>query len=184
MSIFFLFPEADPVLEKILNFFTSEAPCDVTLKVKNESIPSYKFVLAARSDVFTKMFEADISSIDIPGFDPEPFKEFLGYLYLGRVEKMADHALDLYRIAHEYMVEELLTLCTLYIMANLSPQNICDVAVLCAQIENVDLKEKMNAFFAKRYGEIVLTEMWMSLMEENTQLAKDLLEEVAKHQTK
>ncbi|XP_045072366.1 speckle-type POZ protein-like A, partial [Coregonus clupeaformis] len=74
---------------------------DCSLYVGGQEFKAHKSILAARSPVFSAMFEHEMEEskknrVDISDVDPDVFKEMMGFIYTGKapnLEKMADNLL-------------------------------------------------------------------------------------------
>lgn len=138
----------------------------------------------ARSPVFAAMFQAPMKEattgvVDIPDCDPQAFKDFLVYLYSGRLEKLSRHMLELYQIADKYDVQDLKADCCIAVMGNLSVENFCDAVILAKKFNVKAIKLKASDFFNKNYAKIFGTMEWETLMKHYTKLANKMLKNMA-----
>ena len=88
---------------------------DIEFHVGGQVIPAHKVVVAARSPVFAAMFQSDMeesrtNQVKISDIEPTVFRDFLYFLYTGRLNSANIH--DLYMAADKYQVETLKSLCT------------------------------------------------------------------------
>ncbi|XP_076242336.1 BTB/POZ and MATH domain-containing protein rdx isoform X5 [Calliopsis andreniformis] len=94
--------------------FENQKFSDVTLTVCGREFQAHKAILAARSPVFSAMFEHEMEErkqnrVDITDVDHEVLREMLRFIYTGKaanLEKMAD---DLLAAADKYALERLKT---------------------------------------------------------------------------
>lgn len=70
---------------------------DMALKIDNTKIPVHKAILAARSPVFSAMFQHDLEEnkqgfVSITDLDLDVLKEMLKFIYTGKVTKLENMA--------------------------------------------------------------------------------------------
>jgi len=99
-------------------------------KPNQRLISSHRVLLAAGSPVFESMFFGSLpemtNPIIIPDVQPDAFKAMLEFIYadlntIGSIDK----AFDLYYAAKKYMLPQLMTNCTEYMIECLSAKNVC-----------------------------------------------------------
>lgn len=90
--------------------WTSKKFCDLTIVcAKGQELSAHKLILAARSPVFSAMFEHDTKEaqegkIVLSDTPVEVFSELLYFLYTGKVQKLQQYAPDLLVIADKVRV--------------------------------------------------------------------------------
>lgn len=86
---------------------------DFNLIVKDVKFPVHKAILAARSSVFTKLFDKEktLSEHEIKNVEPEMMKDLLVYLYTGRLKKLTKYLKDFTTVANSYNLTELKSMC-------------------------------------------------------------------------
>lgn len=166
--------------------FLSQKLCDTTLNVNNETFQVHKSILAARSSVFTAMFENDMAEkntnvINILDYIcvPTDFREFLLYLYSGDVDFSKCNVFHLYAIADKYDIQELKSVCTDYMLHTLSVENVCETFLLAKKYDEARMITEVQTFFRQNFAEIIYTASWNNLLKDAHDVANDLLKEVA-----
>ncbi|EDX02985.1 uncharacterized protein LOC6526060 [Drosophila yakuba] len=93
-------------------------------------IAGHKLLLAMASPVFERMFYGNLPDktdpIVIPDVQPEAFEALLEYIYTDRITIGSfDKACELCYVAKKYMLPHVVTRCTHFLWADLSPKNAC-----------------------------------------------------------
>lgn len=154
---------------------------DMTVIIGEEKYPVHKAILAARSDVFLAMFQHDMEEvksgiIKVSDCDPTSFKDFLLYLYTGKVENFSsNNVCHLYKTADKYNVQELKRLCVRYMKRNLSVMNLFDIVMLANQFKETELISLAQEFFNRNAVEIFKRDDWEEFLVENFPVANQLL---------
>ncbi|SPP78492.1 uncharacterized protein LOC117581603 isoform X1 [Drosophila guanche] len=93
-------------------------------------IAGHKLLLAMGSPVFERMFFGNLPDktdpIVIPDVQPEAFEAMMEYIYTDRITIGSfDKACELCYVAKKYMLPHVVTRCTHFLWADLSPKNAC-----------------------------------------------------------
>lgn len=93
---------------------------------------AHKAILAARSPVFSAMFEHGMEEtrqnrVEITDLDPETVAEVLRYIYTGQVNNLDQLALSLLVAADKYQLDRLKSMCEESLVESLTVENACDV---------------------------------------------------------
>ncbi|KFP78571.1 SPOP protein, partial [Atrichornis clamosus] len=115
---------------------------DCCLCVAGQEFKGHKAILAARSPVFSAMFEHEMEEskknrVEINDVEPEVFKEMMCFIYTGKapnLDKMAD---DLLAAADKYALERLKVMCEDALCSNLSVENAAEILIL-ADLHSAD----------------------------------------------
>ncbi|XP_070140438.1 uncharacterized protein [Drosophila kikkawai] len=118
-------------------------------------IAGHKLLLAMASPVFERMFYGQLPEktdpIVIPDVQPKAFEAMLEYIYTDRITIGSYKACELGYVAKKYMLPHVVTCCTQFLSADLSPKNAC------------------RAYeFAKLFDEPRLMQSSMDLIADNT----------------
>jgi speckle-type POZ protein len=157
--------------------FKSMPLSDVNFKVHDREFPAHKLILAARSEVFASMFQHPTkenltNQIKIEDIEPDVFQELLRFIYTGRVSTatMKTMAASLFIAADKYLLDQLKMTCQNHLLHHMSPEN-CVVLLLTGDLQNPTkpLKEAAK-FFRRLPSQVMATERWAKLEEENTRL--------------
>lgn len=164
-------------LEELLH---SGKHSDVTLTVQDKEFNAHRVILGIRSPVFSAMMEHETKEkatgvVNIPDCNPDPFIDFLHFLYTGSTKKLnADNVLDLYTIADKYQVPELCKICVNYMKRSITLQNFCDILTLSLRHHERELTDVATKFFLKNSTEIAVTVNWSLFVKENPVVANEL----------
>ena len=125
-----LFSNKEELLEDFVKLFENMELSDVTFNVRDQQFPAHKGILAARSPVFSAMFqhpskEKMTGVVDVPDIEPDVFKELLRYIYTGEVpwNRMDEVAAGLLAAADKYLLEKLKNACEEHLTDRISPAN-------------------------------------------------------------
>ena len=125
-----LFSNKEELLEDFVKLFENMELSDVTFNVCDQQFPAHKNILAARSPVFSAMFqhpskEKMTGVVDVPDIEPDVFKELLRYIYTGEVpwNRMDEVAAGLLAAADKYLLEKLKNACEKHLTDRISPAN-------------------------------------------------------------
>jgi speckle-type POZ protein len=154
---------------------------DVKFNIRRREFPAHKSILAARSEVFTAMFEHPMreqstNQIEIEDIEPEVFQEFLRFIYTGRISTatMESMATGLLITADKYLLDELKKECENYLVHHMSPDN-CVVLLLHGDLQNPAEPLKEAAKFLHRFPhEVMATDGWKKMKQENPVLLWDI----------
>ncbi len=124
-------------LEAFKDMFVSQSHCDVQFCFDGgKQIGGHATILCARSSVFAAMFQNGMRKTKtkqavIKDFEPEIFKEFLSYLYVGRIlSKFTETtAKSLLLLADMYDIEDLKDECLRFIKSGIRTENAIDLLV-------------------------------------------------------
>lgn len=107
--------------------------CDDNVRIRVNRI-----VLAANSSVFktmfnTEMIENDTREMKLDDIDGTTMKEFIRFLYTGKVDNMKEVVLELMNAAEKYQVNQLKEFCASFMIDIISIENVCDF-LICADL--------------------------------------------------
>jgi len=135
-------------LEKAL---FNEELCDFTFIINDERIPVSKFILSARSPVFSRMFTSEFKEkyqnqqrLEST-FTKEAFKELIRYIYGGEVVELNKHVFELLHASDYYQIESLKSICEEELHKNLSESNASHI-FQCAHLYRCSEALKTAAF--------------------------------------
>ena len=128
--------------------FLAEDKSDVAFEIGGEVFPAHKLILTARVPAFEKMFasgmaEASTGRIRIEDTDAASFKQFLNFIYCGKIpEELNDFADSLLPIAEKYGVQGLKDACEVALKSQISQDNIIHTLILAHLYRCSDLKRE------------------------------------------
>ena len=149
----FKIPECH-LAEDLNSLFEQPTFSDVTLTCGKQEFKMHKSILAARSAVFSAMFESQMlegisNRVQILDVDYEVMREVLRFIYTGKsnsIDKMADLLLA---AADKYALERLKALCEEALCNNLDIENVADTLILADCHSAVQLKYQAIEFINK-----------------------------------
>lgn len=122
------------------------------------------------------MKEKKIGTVDVPDCDPNAMKQFLLYVYCGKVETLDENnMIGLYYIADKYDMGTLKEECCEFIKNSMSPTNVCEVIQLALNHNDSGLLESVTTYFCSNSHNILPTVGWQSFLKSNSTVANELL---------
>lgn len=120
-----------------------EAPAEVRLKTSDgKKLKCDVEKLSAISEVFQEMLICDTTDhanidIQVPDFNSYVVKEFLRFVYLGTVQNLDKHAIELIKFSVQYKVNGLYEIAMQMVKTNLKVSTVLETVIL-AQKNNID----------------------------------------------
>lgn len=153
--------------EKLLE---DEKYSDTKLIVGNKEFKVHKCILAARSPVFSAMFECNMkekieNSVEITDVEPDLMKEVLRFIYTGKVNRMENMEKDLFRVADKYDLNRLKMLCEEAITNDLTVDNIAEILIFGDFYKSKRIMEDAVDFFLANAKEIIETQNFIRTIE-------------------
>ncbi|KAJ3685871.1 hypothetical protein LUZ61_015035 [Rhynchospora tenuis] len=164
---------------------------DVTFEVEGERISAHRFMLAARSPVFTaelygSMTEAKSSCIKIEDMKAEVFMALLRFVYTDDYETdklkflSVELVHDLFIAADRYALEKLKVQCQQRLFMALSIDTVLTTLILAERHSAPWLKEKCLEFASKseNFTQLAITEEYLQIMQSFPSLFVELRQKV------
>lgn len=157
---------------------------DITIIAEGKEIKAHNFILS-RSSVFNAMLnthdtkEAREKVIKIEDIEYGVLVEMLRYMYTDQIPKMKEMACGLLVTANKYDLPELAKLCYNFLIRNVNVDTFAEVLIVADQLELQELKSIAMDFFKDNRQEILSSEEWEQLKEDNHKLAIEVLEKFA-----
>lgn len=168
--------------EELYQFFVNQTFCDITLETKNDAIKAHKIVVCAKSPVFRAMFENEMSEkisqvVKIPDVDIHSLRRLLTFMYSEKFENILNEydAMKLYSVADKYQYDKLKKKCSDFLKSNILIANVCDVLELADRHQDSGLKLAAQVYIKSKCHEILTSDEWKNLIENNVHLASDTL---------
>lgn len=167
--------------------FENQKFSDVTLTVCGREFQAHKAILAARSPVFSAMFEHEMEErkqnrVDITDVDHEVLREMLRFIYTGKaanLDKMAD---DLLAAADKYALERLKVMCEESLCTGLNVDNAAETLIL-ADLHSADqLKGQAIEFINTHAAEAMETPGFKSMIHSHPHLMAEAFRALATQQ--
>ncbi|KAK1798204.1 hypothetical protein P4O66_000697 [Electrophorus voltai] len=176
---------------------------DCSLCVAGQEFQAHKAILAARSPVFSAMFEHEMEEskknrVEINDVEPEVFKEMMCFIYTGKapnLDKMADDLLaaadkssfslpDSLVLPHslQYALERLKVMCEDALCTSLSVENAAEILIL-ADLHSADqLKTQAVDFINYHASDVMETSGWKSMVASHPHLVAEAYRSLASAQ--
>ncbi|XP_071033286.1 speckle-type POZ protein B-like [Parasteatoda tepidariorum] len=171
--------------EDLRNIYADKKHCDVRLRAENETISAHKFVLVARSPVFSAMFEQDMienqtGEVDILDMDGTTLKSFLEFMYTGIVDEM-DYgiATKLLIAADKYQVQSLKNMCSAFLMSVLCLKNVCEITTIADLVNDENLKSVVFNYIKANASCILASPEWAEWIGKNFKLASEIFSKLS-----
>eukprot|EP01114_Cavostelium_apophysatum_P023842 TRINITY_DN9110_c0_g1_i1.p1 TRINITY_DN9110_c0_g1~~TRINITY_DN9110_c0_g1_i1.p1 ORF type:complete len:433 (-),score=102.11 TRINITY_DN9110_c0_g1_i1:124-1365(-) len=162
---------------------------DVTLNVSEhreiKSFTTSKFLLAAHSEKFRTLYgncnfkESGESVLSINDTNPKVFGELLNFFVEGHLplftETNYQEALDLLKMADEYLCEQLKTRLEIILLELLRLTNATELLVAADKFHLKNLKEQSIRLIADKFGELCERKDFRTFMAAETELMVDIL---------
>jgi hypothetical protein len=167
--------EPEPILKSIpiISTLTKDLTAakknsDFTIKVDDVQFPINTFILAARSDVFSRLFSTEMieraeSVLHIEDVKPEVVEEFIYYIYNDTTSKLKLFPLELYIIADKYNVKGLKMLAEEELINTMSVNNVLSILFVADGSENIRLKIHALKFTARFFTYLKRDGKWDEL---------------------
>ncbi|XP_033616530.1 LOW QUALITY PROTEIN: speckle-type POZ protein-like, partial [Fukomys damarensis] len=155
--------------EELGGLWESSRFTDCCLCVAGQEFQAHKAILAARSPVFSAMFEHEMQEsyknrVEINDVQPEVFKEMLGFIYTGKAPNLHRMAQDLLAAADKYALERLKVMCEEALCSQLSVENAVEIFTLADLHSAHQLKTQALDFINYHVSDILETSGWQSLV--------------------
>lgn len=169
------------VCDNLGGLYLNEKWSDVELHVEGKKLHAHKMILAARSSVFSAMFDHDMAEnltneVNIEDIDLESFKCVLRFMYCGEIDVIStENALTIYAAADKYALKDLKKLCLEYAEKKLTIEWVLDVVKFADFYNETETGEAARKFFRENAIEILETDHWKTFSEENHKMSMDLI---------
>ncbi|KAF3338261.1 BTB/POZ and MATH domain-containing protein 2 [Carex littledalei] len=177
------------------NLLQSGEGADISFKVKGETFPAHRIILASRSSVFRaelfgSMSESTASCIEIQDIEPQIFKALLQFIYTDMFPPSDDHtgkgvdedimAQHLIVAADRYALDRLRLICEETLAKKINADNVVTTLVLAAQHNCQQLKELCLDYISssKILHSLIETDVFASFMVSCPSIYKELLKKV------
>ena len=174
-----------PLKPKLLHKLYSEGEfSDIKIHCDGQVFDCHKIILSGQSGVFKKMLfendmvEATSGKIEISDTSATTMENLLFYIYHEVLYKdEASIVFDLLMAAEKYAIFDLVKICVKVLKESLSEKNVVDVMTAAFLTNREELFESAYKFVCKLRidNQLVETEAWKKLQEENPVLASKML---------
>ncbi|CAN0909864.1 BTB/POZ domain-containing protein At3g56230 [Linum grandiflorum] len=171
-------------LSNLVDLFRSQLLTDIQLKPGDDSpsIPAHKAILAARSEIFKTMLDAESwkppenDTITLPELTRDELESLLEFLYSGTLppHKLEKHVYSLTLAADKYEIPYLLTICQRHMLTSLSPSTALDVLEISDAVSSPTLKEAAVRCAVRKMEEVAYSEKYEAFVARNPGLAVEV----------
>ncbi len=150
------------------SLLNSKESSDVKLICEGTTFHCHKIVLAARSDMFRRMFshvglkEAQ-GVVDIADADPDAVAKMLSFMYRDKCQSLGDHAMELLQLSDRYDVPLLKLQCEKWLAENISTTNAIDILNLAYLHSSEQLMEVALNYVALNMAAVKRMDGWDEL---------------------
>lgn len=142
---------------------------DVKLVVGQSEFRAHKSILAARSRVFSAMFECEMkeqkdNAVMITDIEPDVMQELLRWIYVGKVRNIQTLACDLLTAADKYELQGLKVECEEMIVTDLSVDNVGAILYLIDKYDTNKLRVSTLEFLSKHVKKLMDSENFKKVM--------------------
>ncbi|KAJ2938389.1 hypothetical protein O0L34_g13313 [Tuta absoluta] len=150
------------VSNRIKSLLRTREWADCSFQFENYSDPgdvktltAHKLILATASPVFAAMFYGDVgdkkSPVIINDIDFPTFSALLEYIYTDKtIIDDAESAVELYKAAHKYMLDDLEKVCLKILVSGLNPDNVCHVYEFACLFDKKELESMCLEMFSEK----------------------------------
>lgn len=163
------------------NFFKAQLNTDALLTAENVEFPVHLAVIQARSPTLASKIskEPQAKALDIPNISASILGDVLYYIYTGKIKGLtSDRAIQMLATANEFILPELKDISLKFLQANLTEENVFEVAVLAHENSDLFLKEEVEKYIVKNLTTILQSEKWKQFCSERYKFANDILTSV------
>jgi len=170
------------ILQNYKSMYETGLFTDVVLVVGECELRVHKCILAARSPVFTAMFEhketkeAQENRVEITDLSIEVCRILVEYIYTGKVNSVHEYALELLEAADKYQLDHLKNSCALYLSSHLNVESVARILLTADLHEIKELKDKCFNFIITKGPSVIETTGWSKLTELRPKLGVELFE--------
>ena len=167
------------VLKHLDTIFTQQTNCDVQFCFDGgQQIGAHKNILAARSPVFSAMFEHNMQEtktgqVNIQDAQLDIFKQLLHYIYCGRLPmpltESTSHSLLI--VAEKYDVVDLKEECAKFLVSTIRMDNAINLLLVAHQQSVEKMKEGVIYFIKQNAKQIVKLDDWDMLIKNYPELS-------------
>jgi speckle-type POZ protein len=176
----------------LAKLFEDKKLTDVNIVCNDETFNCHKAILAARSEVFSSMFEMSGSTknktgeVKVEDIDAKTMKTLLDYIYQNKFPKPDADMMDLLFAADKYYLAELVSHCQETILKNITDETVLDIAVSSRQLTSQEVFEAAKKFIETRpIKSLKAGNAWKKFKKENPKEAKEITQKpTKKKQTK
>ena len=167
------------LIDDVGALFGDKKFCDVTLTVNGKDFYAHKNMLAARSSIFTAMFEHEMAekisnTVKITDIDHQVFEEVLRYIYTGKTSSLTDEiAMELLVAADKYELDRLKIICEVFMGKNITKNNVTNILIVADAHRSILLKTRAIEFINRNRKDVKDTKGYKSMLKLHPQFIEE-----------
>ncbi|XP_035222339.1 speckle-type POZ protein-like [Stegodyphus dumicola] len=171
----------------IQTLYEKREQADFLLECNSVQIRAHKFILSARSPVFSSIFRHDTkenieNKMVITDVNVGVMEELIFFLYTNRIHEMTlSMARDLYCAADKYSVLDLKALCQRFLLLSISSYTVFEMLLFADLHQDEELKKVSNNYIFLNFRDMKNTEEWKTFTKEHSFLAIEVLTSIAEN---
>jgi len=174
--------------EKLYSFYGYVSADSCIIQVGEKTFNVSKAILMWQSKVFERMFNSGMkesleNKVTIENISPTIMECFIKFLYLGKLDNLADLAKDLFILADKYEVKELREECINHLSSGFNKENSLERLQLAFMHNDEVIKQAVLAYVCDKESEgnfnyIMKTEDWKQFAIEYKELTDEITDAV------
>ncbi|GFY08736.1 speckle-type POZ protein [Trichonephila clavipes] len=169
-----------PLIDALRSMYSEGLFCDTELRTSTKTFSAHKNILSARSPTFKEMFRKDMEEktgcINITDIDANTMHRMLLYLYTDTLEDLKwETAHALYVAADKYQILSLKSKCSVFLMADFTVNNVCEVLILAEMHQDNHLKNAVQDYILRNDKAVFRSSEWKHLLDTHTKLAAETM---------
>jgi BTB/POZ domain len=152
---------------------------DASITVDDKKFNVHRFILSARSPVFSAMFENRMrekaqNQVKIENFSAEVVDDLLMFAYTGRSPNVKKLARELLEASEQYIMPDLKNLCEVTLASQVTVENAAELLIISDMYNAMQLKKMIVHCIVRQSGQIMQTEGWKQLEENQPKVLADV----------
>jgi len=169
------------------SLFESDKFSDVILGCNGAEFSAHKAILAARSPVFTAMFEHEMEEkkqnrVEIIDMEKEVLSEMLKFIYTGKSSNLEKMPGELLAAADKYDLERLKMMCEESLCATLSNETAAEILILADMHSAHQLKIHAIEYINSHATDVMETTGWKEMITNQPHLIAEAFRALATQQ--
>lgn len=172
--------QSEGVVAKLVKFFDTGRFADVEIHsisgAGNYTFNVNRAILSGQSDEFERQFNQTPIAIQLEGFDTQVVREFLLYMYSGRVDQIEVYSAELGELAQKYRMPMLLAACEDVLIKQLDATNIVYTIRIASRLKSKKLSNVARGFLLEHKQDVVKTKEWDDLKNNEPEVINDIFQ--------
>ena len=166
------------------SFFSDKQFSDIKIQCEGQTFDCHVAILAARSPVFRRMFQADMKeketkTVTIEDFKAEVVSEMLNFIYTGNISNhdttISGIAKELLAAAVKYQLDLLKEICEERLCSSLEVTNCVEYLVLGDMYQTFKLRKRAMEIAVENIDSIIYTDVFKNLYYQKPELACEVM---------